>query len=146
MTIRESIPKEEIIRAYMDETNEQHEEDVIIEDIKEEKEKEAKKQKKNQKWILHKKNQKEEPKNEIPVVPSIVNKDNETVTTKLSLPLVIITCCYIISYMSLLMHFPLHVTGLHKSRKNGQFTRSLVSRPSEFVAPFTIPKTSSNKI
>ena len=77
MTIRESIPTEEIIRAYMDETNEQ-EEEVIIEDIKEEVKEEAKKEEKKDEP------KEEEPKEEPHVVPSIVNKDNETVTTKLS--------------------------------------------------------------
>jgi len=77
MTIRESIPTEEIIRAYMDETNEQ-EEEVIIEDIKEEKKEEVKEEEKKDEP------KEEEPKEEPPIVPSIVNKDNETVTTKLS--------------------------------------------------------------
>ena len=81
MTIRESIPTEEIIRAYMDETNEQ-EEEVIIEDIKEEKKEETKEEQKKEE--PKEETVTEEPKEEPPVVPSIVNKDNETVTTKLS--------------------------------------------------------------
>ena len=83
LTIRESIPTEEIIRAYMDETTEQ-EEEVIIEDIIEEKDnKEAKESKEETKEVEESK--KEEPvKEEIPIVPSIVNKDDEKVTTKLT--------------------------------------------------------------
>lgn len=77
-TIRESIPTEAIIRAYMDESEEQ-EEEIFIEMVKEP--------------VLNKKeeeNEKEEEKEkekEIklpPVVPSIQNMDNEPVTTKLT--------------------------------------------------------------
>ena len=72
-TIRDSIPTEEIIRAYMDETQEQ-EEEVIIENIDDEESKaEVKAEVKS-----------EEVKEEIPVVPSIVDKDEEPVVTKLS--------------------------------------------------------------
>ncbi len=77
MTIRESIPTEEIIRAYMDESVEQDEE-VIIEDFEEPIKEEEKKDE----------SQEEEKKDEeekIPeTVPSIQNIDNEDVITKLS--------------------------------------------------------------
>ena len=83
LTIRESIPTEEIIRAYMDETTEQ-EEEVIIEDIIEEKDnKEAKESKEETKEVEESK-EAEPVKEEIPIVPSIVNKDDEKVTTKLT--------------------------------------------------------------
>ena len=80
-TIRESIPTEDIIRAYMDEYQEQ-EEEVIIEDIKEDE--------------LEKTSDSIEttPKldssvnvndiEEKPSVPSISNIDNEPVVTKLT--------------------------------------------------------------
>ena len=77
MTIRESIPTEEIIRAYMDESVE-HDEEVIIEDFEEPIKEEEKKDE----------SQEEEKKDEeekIPeTVPSIQNIDNEDVITKLS--------------------------------------------------------------
>ena len=76
--IRESIPTEEIIRAYMDESIEQ-EEEVIIENIEEpvlEPEKE------DEDLLLEKakENQDEIPK----MVPFIKNIDDEPVTTRLS--------------------------------------------------------------
>jgi len=79
-TIRESIPTEAIIRAYMDES-EEHEEEVFIEAVKEpvmvatvEKEK-----------MLESAPKKiEEEKTTIPVVPSIKNLNEERVVTKLS--------------------------------------------------------------
>lgn len=77
-TIRDSIPTEEIIRAYMDETQEQ-EEEVIIESIDDEESKaEVKEEVKAEEVKV------EEVKEEIPVVPSIVDKDEEPVVTKLS--------------------------------------------------------------
>jgi hypothetical protein len=73
--IRDSIPTESIIRAYMDEAVEQEEEIIIenIEDIE----------------SVEKSNEEEEPKKEseeeIPsVVPSIKNVDDEVVTTRLT--------------------------------------------------------------
>lgn len=75
-TIRDSIPTEAIIRAYMDETIEQ-EEEVIIENIEPEKEQEPVKEpepvKESEKEI-------ETPQ----IVPSISNINNEPVITKLS--------------------------------------------------------------
>jgi len=79
--IRESIPTEEIIRAYMDESVEQ-EEEVVIENIEdpvlrddEEKEKEKEKEKDKDK----------EKEEEIPeIVPAIKNIDDEPVTTRLT--------------------------------------------------------------
>jgi hypothetical protein len=79
ISIRESIPTEEIIRAYMDESVEQ-EEEVIIEDVEEE-EKEEEKQVEPQAAEVVDPVQEET----IPdVVPSIQNVDNENVVTQLS--------------------------------------------------------------
>ena len=80
ISIRESIPTEAIIRAYMDESVEQ-EEEVIIEDINEEEEKEAEE-------IIVPTSQPDSI-NDIDevvpdVVPAIQNVDNEAVITKLS--------------------------------------------------------------
>jgi hypothetical protein len=77
ISVRESIPTEEIIRAYMDESVED-EEEVIIEAIKEP--------------VLPEKTPSEESKTEdkkeesaaVSVVPSVKNIDEEKVTTKLS--------------------------------------------------------------
>jgi hypothetical protein len=76
MAIRESIPTEDIIRAYMDETVEQ-EEEIIIENIEE---------------PVPNKEEKNETKDEVisredeapPVVPAIKNIDNEDVITRLT--------------------------------------------------------------
>ena len=80
ISIRESIPTEAIIRAYMDESVE-HEEEVIIEDVNEEEEKVP------EDIIVPEK----EPEaimdidEAVPeVVPAIQNVDNEAVVTKLS--------------------------------------------------------------
>lgn len=79
-TIRESIPTEEIIRAYMDETIEQ-EEEVTIEDVKKEDlEPKLVEQEEN---IKMETKEEEEPQ-EKPVVPTISNVDNEPVVTKLT--------------------------------------------------------------
>ena len=80
ISIRESIPTEAIIRAYMDESVEQ-EEEVIIEDVNEEEEKEAEE-------IIVPTSQPDSI-NDIDevvpdVVPAIQNVDNEAVVTKLS--------------------------------------------------------------
>ena len=83
-TIRESIPTEAIIRAYMDESEEQ-EEEVFIETLKEpvlegetkgEADKDKDKDTNKEKEI--------EVKMDSPFVPSIQNIDNEPVTTKLT--------------------------------------------------------------
>jgi hypothetical protein len=77
-TIRDSIPTEAIIRAYMDESVEQ-EEEVIIENIEPEKEPEPVKQPE----IVAK--EKDRDDEETPqIVPSISNMDNEPVVTKLT--------------------------------------------------------------
>ena len=78
ISIRESIPTEAIIRAYMDESVEQ-EEEVIIEDVNEEEEAEEIKVSTPQ----------SEPINDIDevvpeVVPAIKNVDEEAIVTKLS--------------------------------------------------------------
>jgi hypothetical protein len=84
LAIRESIPTEAIIRAYMDE-NVEHEEQVFIEDIEENKEEnnEVKQTEKEEDNVEDDTNNKEEES--IPeVVPSIQNVDNEDVVTKLT--------------------------------------------------------------
>jgi hypothetical protein len=73
-TIRESIPTEEIIKAYMDEGVEQ-EEEIIVEDVKEDDEK--KDDEKKEESIL----EDEEPP---PQVPTIQNKNDEPIVTKLT--------------------------------------------------------------
>lgn len=80
ISIRESIPTEAIIRAYMDESVEQ-EEEVIIEDVDEEEEK------KSEEIITRSSESK--PIDDIDefvpdVVPAIQNVDDEAVVTKLS--------------------------------------------------------------
>lgn len=80
ISIRESIPTEAIIRAYMDESVEQ-EEEVIIEDVNEEDEKEAEE--------ITVPTPQSESINDIDevvpeVVPAIKNVDEEAVVTKLS--------------------------------------------------------------
>ena len=80
ISIRESIPTEAIIRAYMDESVEQ-EEEVIIEDVNEEEEKEAEE--------MPVPTPQSESINDIDevvpeVVPAIRNVDEEAVVTKLS--------------------------------------------------------------
>ena len=79
-TIRESIPTEAIIRAYMDESVEQ-EEEVHIENIPEtqitkEEEKEQENKEAQEKA--------EEEKEEVPITPAIKNIDDEKVVTKLT--------------------------------------------------------------
>ena len=82
-TIRESIPTEAIIRAYMDESNEQ-EEEVFIEAVKEPEmvndDNDAEIDEKNKDAAA----KEEEEREEIPIVPSIKNMDEENVVTKLS--------------------------------------------------------------
>jgi len=78
--IRESIPTEEIIRAYMDESVEQ-EEEVVIENIEDpmlepEKEEES--------MLLEKERNKENNETIPEVVPAIKNIDDEPVTTRLT--------------------------------------------------------------
>ena len=77
-TVRESIPTEAIIRAYMDESVEQ-EEEVFIENIKEPEivKEETKEEDENE-------NIKLEEEETIPVTPSIKNIDDEKVVTKLT--------------------------------------------------------------
>jgi hypothetical protein len=78
-TIRESIPTEEIIRAYMDESVEQ-EEEVIIENIIDEVE-----NKEDTSEIKPEEKKSESDETELPpVVPAIKNIDNEPVITRLS--------------------------------------------------------------
>jgi len=74
--IRESIPTEEIIRAYMDESVEQ-EEEVIIENIEEPT---IEPEKEDEDVLLAKETDDEIPK----MVPAIKNIDDEPVTTRLS--------------------------------------------------------------
>ena len=82
VTIRESVPTEEIIKAYMDESEEQ-EEEVFIESVKEpvlEKPEETT----SQKLIETNTEESREEKVELPIVPSIKNIDDERVVTQLS--------------------------------------------------------------
>ena len=81
MAIRESIPTEAIIRAYMEEGIE-HEEQVFIEDVEEPKEEEIKKEdvKEDQEESEQEKDEEKIPE----IVPTIENLDNEDVVTKLS--------------------------------------------------------------
>jgi len=88
-TIRESIPTEEIIKAYMDESVEQ-EEEVIIEDVNEE-DKEGEGEKGEKEEDKDEDNNKEDKKDDLlpeetppPQVPTIQNTDNEPVVTKLT--------------------------------------------------------------
>lgn len=78
-SVRESIPTEEIIRAYMDESVED-EEEVIIEALKE-----PVLPEKTQDAAVSEESVSEDKKEEAPsVVPSVRNIDEEKVTTKLS--------------------------------------------------------------
>lgn len=84
MAIRESIPTEAIIRAYMDE-NVEHEEQVFIEDVEESKEekisdKEQQEQEEEDENINNNDNEETIPE----VVPSIQNIDDKEVVTKLT--------------------------------------------------------------
>ena len=80
ISIRESIPTEAIIRAYMDESVEQ-EEEVIIEDVNEEEEKEA-----EEMTVPTPQSESINDMDEVvpEVVPVIKNVDEEAVVTKLS--------------------------------------------------------------
>jgi len=84
-TIRESIPTEAIIRAYLDESMEE-EEQVIIEPIQEEEKKEEdKKEDKDLGEVKEETIIPENPADIIPeVVPSITNMDETKVVTRLS--------------------------------------------------------------
>ena len=77
-TIRESIPTEAIIRAYMDESVEQ-EEEVFIENVQE-----PQVTKEEEKTDEDIKLDKEEEAEVVPVTPSIKNIDDEKVVTKLT--------------------------------------------------------------
>ena len=78
-TIRESIPTEAIIRAYMDESVEQ-EEEVFIENVQEPQvTKEEEKTEEEESKL-----DKEEEAEVVPVTPSIKNIDDEKVVTKLT--------------------------------------------------------------
>jgi len=81
-TIRESIPTEDIIRAYMDESVEQ-EEEVFIENVKEPEV--IKPSSIEEETIEGASNENEEEKEEVvPVTPTIKNLDDENVVTKLT--------------------------------------------------------------
>lgn len=83
MAIRESIPTEAIIRAYMEEGIE-HEEQVFIEDVEEPKE-EIKNDIVKEENEQDTEEEKQDEEERIPeVVPTIENVDNEDVVTKLS--------------------------------------------------------------
>ena len=80
MAIRESIPTEEIIRAYMDESVEQ-EEEVIIENIEDPV---LEHEKDDENILLEKERSKENDETIPEVVPAIRNMDDEPVTTRLT--------------------------------------------------------------
>ena len=80
VTIRESVPTEDIIKAYMDESEEQ-EEEVFIESVKEPV-LEKPEQTTTSQALVEVKN--EEPKEELAIVPSIKNIDEEKVVTQLT--------------------------------------------------------------
>ena len=80
LAIRDSIPTEEIIRAYMDET-EEVEEQVIIEKIEDEPEPEAAKPPTSESTSSAGAS---DDDTTIPVVPAIKNVDNEPVITRLT--------------------------------------------------------------
>jgi len=80
--IRDSIPTEEIIRAYMDESVEQDEE-VIIENIEEKEDEEKKPEEEKVEDEEEKSEEKEEEK--VPeVVPTIQDRDDKEVVTRLT--------------------------------------------------------------
>jgi hypothetical protein len=79
--IRESIPTEEIIRAYMDESVEQ-EEEVVIENIEDPVLDKVEDDESNE---IEKEKEKKEDEDEVPpVVPTIKNLDDEPVITRLT--------------------------------------------------------------
>jgi hypothetical protein len=78
--IRESIPTEEIIRAYMDESVEQ-EEEVIIENIEDPT---LEPEKEDENIVLEKERNKENDEKFPEVVPAIKNIDDEPVLTRLT--------------------------------------------------------------
>jgi hypothetical protein len=79
--IRESIPTEEIIRAYMDESVEQ-EEEVVIENIEDPVLEPAKEE--DEINLLEKEREKEKDEKIPEMVPAIKNIDDEPVTTRLT--------------------------------------------------------------
>ena len=84
IAIRESVPTEAIIRAYMDESVEQ-EEEVIIENIEDETEEEKKKETEEQKGENEVQDSITSLEENIPdVVPTISDVDQEQVVTQLS--------------------------------------------------------------
>ncbi len=83
MAIRESIPTEAIIRAYMDE-NVEHEEQVFIEDVEESKEEEKLPEKEQEEEEDENTNSKDNEETIPEVVPSIQNIDDKEVVTKLT--------------------------------------------------------------
>ena len=78
--IRESIPTEAIIRAYLDESIED-EEEGIIEAVPEEEEEEKEKEKEK---VKEKEVEEELPKEDLPATLSVENVDNEKAVTRLS--------------------------------------------------------------
>ena len=83
MAIRESIPTEAIIRAYMDE-NVEHEEQVFIEDVEESKQENEDKQTEKEEENVEDEDENKQEESIPEVVPSIQNVDNEDVVTKLT--------------------------------------------------------------
>jgi len=79
--IRDSIPTEEIIRAYTDESVEQ-EEEIIIENIEEEEQEKKEGEEKKEGFSSQKEDGDED--GTLPIVPAIKNIDNEDVVTRLT--------------------------------------------------------------
>lgn len=82
-TIRDSIPTEQIIRAYMDETEEQ-EEEVIIEEVDQIEPTEGGEQKEQIEGDAKADDVGSSEHEQPPVVPSIVDENNDPVITKLT--------------------------------------------------------------
>ena len=80
-SIRESIPTEAIIRAYMDETVEEEEEEVFVEPIPEE---EKKEETTDTSGNVVTEELKQKVEEELPPVLSVENMDDEKVVTRLT--------------------------------------------------------------
>ena len=84
MAIRESVPTESIIKAYMEESVE-HEEQVFIEDVEDEEAEQEKVQKPVEDVIVADETEEKKDEEVVPeVVPMIKDVDSEEVVTKLS--------------------------------------------------------------
>jgi hypothetical protein len=79
-TIRDSIPTEAIVRAYLDESVEQEEEEIIVEEVAATKEKETEEKEKEKEHVV--------PEVEAPpsfdAVPAISNMDDKPIVNRLT--------------------------------------------------------------